>query len=51
MYYCDALQHPYPSEEEKRLLASQTNVTVSQISNWYAALPAAVNALFVAMGI
>lgn len=29
------LFHPYPSEEQKRQLASQTGLTINQISNWF----------------
>ena len=29
------LDFPYPSEDEKRLLASQCDITVEQVSNWF----------------
>ena len=29
------LFHPYPTEEQKRALASQTGLTINQISNWF----------------
>eukprot|EP00128_Syssomonas_multiformis_P007992 Colp12_sorted_trinity150504_noHs@22764 len=29
------LTHPYPSEDEKRILAMKTNLTLNQISNWF----------------
>ena len=28
------LQHPYPSEEQKKELAEQTGLTLSQVNNW-----------------
>jgi hypothetical protein len=28
-------KHPYPTEEEKHLLASETNLSLQQISNWF----------------
>lgn len=31
----DHTQHPYPSEEEKTTLATQTGLTLNQISNWF----------------
>ncbi|CAL4060216.1 unnamed protein product, partial [Meganyctiphanes norvegica] len=27
--------HPYPSEDEKRTIASQTNLTLLQVNNWF----------------
>lgn len=29
------LQHPYPTEEEKRILAAQTRLTLLQVNNWF----------------
>lgn len=29
------LQHPYPSEDEKRHIAAQTNLTLLQVNNWF----------------
>ena len=29
------LQHPYPSEEQKKELAEQTGLTLSQVNNWW----------------
>ena len=29
------LVHPYPSEEEKRMLAQQTNLNLTQVNNWF----------------
>ena len=29
------MTNPYPSEEEKRALAANTNLTFSQVSNWF----------------
>lgn len=29
------LQHPYPTEEEKRSLAAQTRLTLLQVNNWF----------------
>ena len=29
------LVHPYPTEEEKRLLAQQTNLNLTQVNNWF----------------
>jgi len=31
---CLWLQHPYPSEEQKKELAEQTGLTLSQVNNW-----------------
>ncbi|CAO3609174.1 unnamed protein product [Mucor hiemalis] len=31
----DHSKHPYPTEEEKRLLRIETNLTLNQISNWF----------------
>ncbi|XP_041470604.1 homeobox protein PKNOX1-like isoform X1 [Lytechinus variegatus] len=27
--------HPYPSEDEKRMIAAQTNLTMLQVNNWF----------------
>jgi hypothetical protein len=29
------LQHPYPTEDEKRQIASQTSLTLLQVNNWF----------------
>lgn len=29
------LQHPYPTEDEKRAIATQTNLTLLQVNNWF----------------
>ena len=29
-------QHPYPTEDEKRQIAAQTNLTLLQVNNWWA---------------
>ncbi|KAI6171034.1 Homeobox protein homothorax [Aphelenchoides bicaudatus] len=29
------LQHPYPSEEQKKQLAQETNLTILQVNNWF----------------
>lgn len=29
------LVHPYPTEEEKRHIATQTNLTLLQVNNWF----------------
>ena len=29
------LSHPYPSEEQKKVLSSQTNLTILQVNNWF----------------
>lgn len=29
------LQHPYPTEEQKKQLASQTGLTILQVNNWF----------------
>lgn len=31
----DLSQHPYPTEDEKRQIASQTNLTLLQVNNWF----------------
>jgi len=31
----DHLYHPYPTEEEKKVLESRTGMTLNQISNWF----------------
>lgn len=28
-------QHPYPTEDEKRQIASETNLTLLQVNNWF----------------
>lgn len=28
-------QHPYPTEDEKRNIAAQTNLTLLQVNNWF----------------
>ena len=28
-------QHPYPTEDEKRAIATQTNLTLLQVNNWF----------------
>ena len=35
MFYQLYSQHPYPSEEEKRILAHQTDLSLLQVNNWY----------------
>lgn len=30
-----ALQHPYPTEDEKKTIATQTNLTLLQVNNWF----------------
>lgn len=30
-----SFQHPYPSEEQKRILAGETNLNILQVNNWY----------------
>lgn len=30
-----SFQHPYPTEDEKRAIASQTNLTLLQVNNWF----------------
>ena len=34
MYVLCVLQHPYPTEDEKRQIAAQTNLTLLQVNNW-----------------
>lgn len=29
------MQHPYPTEDEKRQIAGQTNLTLLQVNNWF----------------
>ncbi|CAG0913629.1 unnamed protein product [Notodromas monacha] len=31
----DHIVHPYPTEEEKKILASETNLTLLQVNNWF----------------
>lgn len=35
MSYLRVLQHPYPTEDEKRNIAAQTNLTLLQVNNWF----------------
>lgn len=28
-------QHPYPTEDEKRQIAAQTDLTLLQVNNWF----------------
>lgn len=28
-------QHPYPTEDEKKIIAAQTNLTLLQVNNWF----------------
>ena len=30
-----SFQHPYPSEEQKKILARETNLNILQVNNWY----------------
>lgn len=32
---CVLLQHPYPSEEQKKQLAQDTGLTILQVNNWW----------------
>ncbi|KAI5633312.1 homeobox KN domain-containing protein [Phthorimaea operculella] len=34
-WLADHVEHPYPSEEEKEAMASQLNLTLLQVSNWF----------------
>jgi len=38
VYLYVVVQHPYPSEEQKKDLAEQTGLTLSQVNNWYVIL-------------
>ena len=29
------VKHPYPTEDEKRAIAAQTNLTLLQVNNWF----------------
>lgn len=29
------LKHPYPTEDEKKTIAAQTNLTLLQVNNWF----------------
>ena len=33
--YSSSFQHPYPSEEQKKILARETNLNILQVNNWY----------------
>ena len=32
-----SLKHPYPTEDEKRQIAAQTNLSLLQVNNWWVA--------------
>lgn len=32
---CDSYQHPYPTEDEKKIIALETNLTLLQVNNWF----------------
>ncbi|RCN47027.1 homeobox domain protein [Ancylostoma caninum] len=34
-YYENHLAHPYPTEEEKAVLAEKCHISVQQVSNWF----------------
>lgn len=34
LFSCD-FQHPYPTEDEKKIIAAQTNLTLLQVNNWF----------------
>lgn len=34
------LQHPYPSEEQKKQLAQDTGLTILQVNNWWVKIDA-----------
>ncbi|OJI98558.1 hypothetical protein ASPVEDRAFT_80200 [Aspergillus versicolor CBS 583.65] len=34
-WFHEHLDHPYPSEEDKQMFMTRTNLTISQISNWF----------------
>lgn len=29
------IKHPYPTEDEKKIIAAQTNLTLLQVNNWF----------------
>lgn len=36
LFNCSSsFQHPYPSEEQKKILARETNLNILQVNNWY----------------
>uniref|UniRef100_A0A672SE85 Meis homeobox 2a n=1 Tax=Sinocyclocheilus grahami TaxID=75366 RepID=A0A672SE85_SINGR len=35
VFSCVLLQHPYPSEEQKKQLAQDTGLTILQVNNWF----------------
>lgn len=35
LYVLFFFQHPYPTEDEKRHIAAQTNLTLLQVNNWF----------------
>ncbi|MCJ1400795.1 hypothetical protein MMC11_004003 [Xylographa trunciseda] len=35
VWFTEHIAHPYPTEEEKQILMSQTGLSISQISNWF----------------
>lgn len=34
IFYSSLIQHPYPTEDEKKQIAGQTNLTLLQVNNW-----------------
>lgn len=34
-YFRSHFKHPYPSEEEKKQISLQTNLTLIQVNNWF----------------
>lgn len=40
-----SFQHPYPSEEQKKILARETNLNILQVNNWYVHCKRTVNYL------
>jgi hypothetical protein len=34
-WFEDHIHHPYPTEEEKDLLAMQGGITIEQVNNWF----------------
>lgn len=40
IFLCLFLQHPYPSEEQKKQLAADTGLTILQVNNWWVKISA-----------